>query len=314
LAIPDAALLGDGRMLVALGEAGVRILTRDGRTITHFDQPAHRLVLSDHGDRAIALAKRGEVWRLVHIDLLKRSATDWCEARIDAFAPSFDGSLWFIGAQGDFYAIDANAAKFEALWRVPDAGESVIGVACSASSCSFLTTAAGEVEQWVYRLPLLTLRSRVKSVTPSGNVLCVNLRAALSADGVYVDQSQYCSLGETNDVAQEPATLTPLPVLQLRVYENGVAKDGCKIGDADTQPGQPEIFGKHIVSPAYEDAGARVRVRDLDHCYIKAELLLAKAKQVSTKLSHTALTIADDCGRLIVIDLVRNCLVRNLRV
>ncbi|HEU0253940.1 MAG TPA: bpX6 domain-containing protein, partial [Pyrinomonadaceae bacterium] len=193
MSIPDAALLGDGRMLVALGEAGVRLLTRDGRTITHFDQPAHRLVLSDHGDRAIALARRGEVWRLVHLDLLKRSATDWCEAHIDAFAPSFDGSLWFIGAKGDFYAIDTNAAKFEALWRVPDAGESVIDVACSASSCSFLTTGAGDVEQWVYRLPLLTLRSRMKSSTPPLNVLCVNLRAALSADGVYLDQSRYCS-------------------------------------------------------------------------------------------------------------------------
>ena len=313
LPIPDAALLGDGRMLVALGEAGVRLLTRDGRTITHFDQPAHRLVLSDHGDRAIALAKRGEVWRLVHLDLLQRSATDWCEARIDAFAPSFDGSLWFIGAKGDFYAIDANAAKFEALWRVPEAGESVIGVARSASSCSFLTTSAGEVEQWIYRLPLLTLRSRTKSVAPPSNVLRVNVRAALSAAGVYVDQSLYCPLGETEGAGPDLALLQPLPVL-LRVYENGIGKDGCKIGDANTQPGQPEIFGKHVVSPVYEDAGARVRVIDLAQSHVKAELLLAKAKDVSTKLTDTDLTIADDCGRLIVIDLVRNCLVRNLRV
>src|SRR6185503_20674501 len=37
--VHDALLLSNGRMLVALGEIGVRLLTRDGRNVTHFDQP-----------------------------------------------------------------------------------------------------------------------------------------------------------------------------------------------------------------------------------------------------------------------------------
>ena len=304
IAIPDAALLGDGRMLVALGEAGIRLLTRDGRTITHFDQPAHRLVLSEHGDRAIALSRRGEVWRLVRLDLLARRATDWCEAHIDAFAPNYDGSLWFIGAKGDFYAIDANAEKFEALWRVPDVGEGVVDVARSAAWCAFLTVENGRVEQWLYRLPLLTLRSRVLSSAPPANVGCVALRAALSADGVYLDQSLYCYL----------ETLAPLPVLQLRVFDNDVVKHEFSIGDDKCLPGQPEILGNRVVSPVYESAGARVRVIDLKESRVTAELLFSNAKQVSTTLTDTALTIADDCGRVVVVDLNRNCLVRNLRV
>ena len=64
LPIYDAAFLPGGRSLVALGEAGLRLLNREGRTITHFEIPAHRLVVSDNGGRALALAPRGETWRI----------------------------------------------------------------------------------------------------------------------------------------------------------------------------------------------------------------------------------------------------------
>lgn len=321
LPIPDAAILADGRMLLALGEVGVKLLTRDGRTITHFDHPAHRLVLSDHGDRAIALARRGEVWRLTRLDLLERRATDWCEAHLDAFAPSYDGSLWFIGAKGDFYVIDASAEKFEALWRVPDAGERVVDVARTATSCSFLTSGESRLEKWVYRLPLLTLRGRTLSPALPENVSCLVLRAALSADGVYLDQSLYGYWEPEKSTSplkgsQEMAELTPLPVLQLRVFGDyeDVVKHEFPIGDAKSQPGQPEILRTRVVSPVYEDAGARVRVIDLQEPRITAEVFLANAKQISSRLTDSDVTITDDCGRVLVIDLSRNCLTRNLRV
>ncbi|HET8782587.1 MAG TPA: bpX6 domain-containing protein, partial [Pyrinomonadaceae bacterium] len=76
--VHDALPLPNGRMLVALGEIGVRLLTRDGRIVTHFDQPAERLVISDNGNRAIALARRGEVWRLSRLDLTEWRCEDWC--------------------------------------------------------------------------------------------------------------------------------------------------------------------------------------------------------------------------------------------
>ena len=43
-AVSDAAYLPGGRCVVALGEAGVRLLSRDGRTVAHFDQPATDIV------------------------------------------------------------------------------------------------------------------------------------------------------------------------------------------------------------------------------------------------------------------------------
>jgi hypothetical protein len=322
--ITDAALLGDGRMLVAMGEAGVRLLTRDGRTVAHFDQPAHRLVISEHGDRAIALARRGEVWRLARLDLLARRANDWCEAHIDAFAPDYDGSLWFVGAKGDFYAIDATAEKFDALWRVPEAGHSVVGVARSASTCSFITaTEFGGLETWVYRLPLLTLRSRTPSSTLPDNLALVDLRAAFSAEGVLVDQSLYWYLGKKSGPSagrtdasgdERLVLLEPLPVLQLRVFDSDVVKHEFAIGNGNSQPGQPEVFGSVVASPVYEAEGARVLVFDLQDGRTRAEFFMSKATQVSTRLGEKTLTLADDCGRLVVLDLSRNCLIRNLRV
>ena len=310
--VHDTLLLPNGRMLVALGEIGVRLLTRDGRTITHFDLPAERLVISDHGNRAIALARRGEVWRLSRLDLIEWCGEDWCDAQIDAFAPTYDGNLWFLGAKGDFYAIDANSKSFEALWRVPEAGNKVLGVDRSESSCSFLT-ASGErsdVEQWLYRLPLLTLRSRKSPTRQRDNLMCMNQRLAFSPDGVYVDQSLYVMV----DLSQSEIILTRLPSLSLRVFENELEKLELSVGDELCEPLTPEIFGSRVVSPVLEKDGVRVRVIDLQSKDVTADLFFESANQVSTRLTENTLTLAENLGRVIAVDLRRNCSIRNFRV
>ena len=311
--VHDALLLPNGRMLVALGEIGARLLTRDGRTITHFDQPAERLVISDNGARAIALARRGEVWRLSRLDLIEWRCEDWCDAHIDAFAPNYDGGLWFLGAKGDFYVIDAHSKSFEALWRVPDAGHKVLSVARSESSCSFLTASSEDLslEQWVYRLPLLTLRSRTSSPKLSDNVICMTRCNALSSDGVYVDQSLY---GVLDTSQPESMTVTPLRHLTLRVFEGGVEKFETKVGDESWQPLVAEIFGGRVVSAVLEKNVIRVHVIDLQSNDFTVQLFLTSANQVSTRLTESTLTIADNLGRVIVIDLRRNCSIRNFRI
>jgi hypothetical protein len=240
--VHDALLLPNGRMLVALGEIGARLLTRDGRTVTHFDQPAEKLVISDNGARAIALARRGEVWRLSRLDLVEWRSEDWCDAQIDAFAPSYDGSLWFLGAKGDFYAIDAHAKSFDALWRVPEAGDRVLSVARSQSACSFLTASKewSDLEQWIYALPLLTLRRRSSPPELPENVSRLNYFNAFSPEGVYVDQSQYCLLDSSQP---EKIKVTPLPSLKLRVFEGELERLELTIGDESCEPLTPQIYG-----------------------------------------------------------------------
>lgn len=309
--VHDAVLLPNGRMLVALGEVGARLLTRDGRTITHFDQPAEELVISDNGNRAIALARRGEVWRLSRLDLVAWRCEDWCDAQIDAFAPTYDGSLWFLGAQGDFYAIDAQAKGFEGLWRVPAAGVEVLSVARSESSCSFVTAdERSELEEWIYRLPLLTLRSRTSPSQLAGTVICMKRCQAFSPEGVYVDQSLYRLLD-----SDEPDSMKmiPLPV-SLRVFAGALQKFELFVGDESCEPFTPEIFGSRIVSPVLAKDVLRVRVFDIQSKDSRAQLFLTGANQVSTRLTENTLTVCDNLGRVIAVDLRRHCTIRNFRI
>ena len=311
--VHDAVFLPSGRMLVALGEVGARLLTRDGRTVTHFDQPAEKLVISDNGDRAIALARRGEVWRLTRLNLIDWRYEEWCDAQIDAFAPNYDGSLWFVGSKGDFYAIDAHSKSFEAFWRVPEAGNTVLSVARTESLCSFLTGSrdSDHLEQWVYVLPLLTLRYRTQLPDHPEDVIGINQCHALSPEGIYVDQSLYCTV-DSNDAGA--ITMTPLPSLSLRVFAREVQKFEFPIGDESCAPFVPEILGRRIVSPVLDNDVIKVRVFDIQSKDGAAQLFLSGATLLSTRLTESTLTVTDNLGRVIVIDLRRNCLLRNFRI
>jgi hypothetical protein len=76
----------------------------------------------------------------------------------------------------------------------------------------------------------------------------------------------------------------------------------------------PEIFGRWVVSSVLATDVVRVGVIDLQSKDVTAQLFLAGANQVSTRLTENTLTVADNLGRVIVIDLRRNCSIRNFRI
>jgi hypothetical protein len=209
----------------------------------------------------------------------------------------------------DFYAIDAHSKSFEAFWRVTDAGSRVLSVTRSESACSFLTAKDwSHIEQWIYQLPLLTLRRRSSPPKPPDNVVRLDYCNAFSPEGVYVDQSAYC--------VQDPESkkITSLPTLKLRVFEGELEKLDLAIGNQKCGPLNPEILGKRVVSPVAEGDDIRVRVIDLQSKDVTTQLFLESANQVSTRLTEKTLTVADKLGRVIVIDLRRNCSIRNFRI
>lgn len=114
----DAAALPGDRLVLALGELGVRIVGRTGRTIAHIDQPATRLVVSDHGSRALAIAARGQVKRIARLDLIERRGAHWCDAEFDECADTFDGDLWIATRGRQVFAVDATASRWRAVWGV----------------------------------------------------------------------------------------------------------------------------------------------------------------------------------------------------
>jgi hypothetical protein len=170
--VHDAVRLPNGRTLVAFGEAGVRLLTPDGRTAAFFDEPAYALVVSDRGDRALALAPRGEVSRVARIDLVQHRAHLWCDVRLQGHAPTFDGAEWFVTQNGSVLAIDAlDDSGFHATWSVRPAEAETDSVGAIARSEKHLIVEVlrfGTPELWSIELPSLTLRARVPWKGPSG--------------------------------------------------------------------------------------------------------------------------------------------------
>ena len=162
-AITDAALLPNGRLLLALGESGMQLLTRQGRVMAHFDEPAHRLVISADGNRAIAIAPRGAISRLARVDLANRSAAYWCDAPITAHHRDFDGSIWHVACGADLFVIDTLARGFEPLWRIPDMGRVMALQTNREGTRLWVVTDTPDrpnlgVMLWCYELPLLRLR------------------------------------------------------------------------------------------------------------------------------------------------------------
>lgn len=314
IAIQDMALLPDGRMVVALGEAGVKVLTRDGRTVTHFDQPASKLVLSDNGDRAIAMAKRGEVWRLARLDFLAWRAEYWVEARVDGFANDYDGLMWFIGAGRDFYAIDATAKRFDAIWRVPDVDYVGLDVARSTYSCRFLTANGLKQEpweEWHYELPSLKLRSRQ-------NIALADTAgySAITAEGIIAYQSYSHSI----DI-DEGVNIRPIPPT-LSLHSSDRQLCNISLGDAEAladkptsfDKGGPSIFGNWVAASVIEKNEVRVLLIDVKAGKVRAAITLEKSQEPVVRVQKESVTIADNRGRLLVMEINSGHLIRNLRI
>lgn len=175
LPVHDAAELPDGRLLAALGELGAWLISRDGRPIARFAEPAHSIVMSDHGDRALLLAGRGETVRIARLDLARRRQQPWCDARFGAHACDFDGSIWHVASGDTLYAIDAAQAGWEHLWQVSEPGATFLAVARDETSLSaLLAFGGGRNEVWTFELPSHRLRSRVH-VESAGRMAAASL-------------------------------------------------------------------------------------------------------------------------------------------
>jgi hypothetical protein len=275
----DAVALAEGRMLVALGEAGARLITADGRCVAHFDVPAFSLVRSVNHDRALALAPRGRLRRVSRLDLGRRTAKAWCDARVDAWAPRYDGDLWFVAVEDTVMAVDALTEDFRALWRVSDVGGQVRAVAVGSNELSFVTVQPdGNVERWFYGLPGPTLRARnllaceegtpppyTLSLRPEGEL--VTLTHAVVANPDTEDRLVLFSkarwLGIPSSAGQPPAIPTrPLQwvphfilggpwMARVSMLQN-VDKSWCLVDLLERTPGETRALfsfdGPHFVS------------------------------------------------------------------
>ena len=295
----DAAFLPNGLTVVALGEAGVRLLSRDGRTVGEIDQPAHRLVLSDNGDRALALAPRGDAWRLARLDLAARQGEFWCDARFDAAAADYDGSLWFVAADNGLVAVDTAGRGFDGPWGVSDLGRKVGAIVRNRERCSLLTTGA-EPEVWTYEIPSLFLRSRAELPEaldqPTGE-----RRLGTAPEGQLAEQ--WLAAPEGTGPVETP----------FHVQIHGRCAFQLRLPGIGWTGGVPVLAGDWLAAPVQATGEARLYLIHRPTARVKAEILLTRARRLSVRLTPAYLTVTDDRGRVLVLDLEYGQIRRDLR-
>ncbi len=311
LPLYDAAYLPDGRTVAALGEAGARLLARDGRTIAHLDQPCYRLVVSDNGDRALALAPRGQATRIAKLDFATRRAVSWCETRLDACAFSYDGSLWFLACEGSLFAIDTTAPKFGALWHTSEVGK----VACierSPHSCAFITRfithenfgfrLREKWERWQLEVPSLILRQR--TIIPEwSHVVEDNIRHEIFANAVAPDGSWARITGGD----EKPVVFTQQnhPPLTVESFSGPAIYPMIQ-----TLQGTAHWW-TFLVS---EESGLQCVLIDRRAQKERAHFSLHGALYAQVRLGENHFTLFDNRGRLLVFDLERGVLVKDFRL
>jgi len=295
----DACLLPDGKIAVALGEAGVKIFSKQGKTIAHFDQPTFKFAVSDSGTKAVCLARRGEVYRLAKIDFVERKAVYWCDAKIEIYAPSFDGNSWFIAGIDEIYAIDTNAKDFEAVWRVPDIGGRICEIARSKTKLMLLIKNQKGFEKWWYDLPQFALRSR--------------------------NDQTWFQMEKENQFLQSVSSFIAYTVVQITETVEESQKFEAKIYDynakvatisfaAETKAAAPpKIIERVFVLVSRNADDILVELYDVPNNKL-AEIRLKNTEHCFYRLDEKYLTVTDNFGRVIFFDHKEKLLRKNLRV
>ncbi|WP_164012696.1 bpX6 domain-containing protein [Pyxidicoccus trucidator] len=298
--VHDAVALPDGRLLLALGEAGARLVRADGRTVAHFDVPAFALVPSIHGDRALALAPRGEVRRLSRLDLVARRASSWCDAPLDAWAPTYDGSVWFTAVGSTVMMVDALATGLRALWRVTDVPGPVRALAVDSARLSFLSA---NLERWTYDLPQgPTLRDRGEMAQAASFLAGTLLSASLTADGEAVVMAAIRVPDRRSTLAEGQETgLTRLETQASYLRPTSTRKS---VPPGMLHAGRAAVFLSEAwrVDMAHAEGHWRLYLSDARDT-MRGQLTFEGDAQPRLRLTATALLAFDARGRLLWVDL-----------
>jgi hypothetical protein len=89
------------------------------------------------------------------------------------------------------------------------------------------------------------------------------------------------------------------------------------LGFALTPPFQvesPRIAGEWVAVPVYEPEGLRVYLVHRSRSAVAGTVTLGRTTRAAIRLTHESLTLADELGRVLVVDLDHGQVIRNLRV
>ena len=159
-AIHDYVLLPSGSCLIAHGDAGVEVRNQRRRLLRRFEAPAHQLVISDNGTRAIAIGKRDERARITLLHLDTGESTDFGDIELDHHSDTFDGVEWFISRKDQVLALSLLGTALSITWQVSDLGKSGVYALKRNPKNVWLLAGDEDMQRWRYELPGMNLRTR----------------------------------------------------------------------------------------------------------------------------------------------------------
>ncbi len=290
----DAAWLPGGRLLVALGELGVRVYNREGRVVAHLEQPATELVVSDHGSHALALIRRGGYLRVARLDLTARRAAHWCDVECDGWARTYDGDTWLTTRGNEVLAIDPTAARWTASWGVDLDDRRARDLRRQGPRWSVEAAHVEGNELWFYERFLLRARRDVL------------LRGA--ADSL----AHLTAARPEREDWVELAVPHPPP---------GESPDPCQLWIADAampidvwSPRVIELDARFVAVAGFVHRGQAIEVGHAPQRKLIVRLDLDGARRASLRLCDFVLAICDDRGRVIAVDLRTGAIRADLRL
>ncbi|ANH73816.1 hypothetical protein ACS15_0121 [Ralstonia insidiosa] len=166
--ILDAVPLEGDRYLVALGEAGAAVVNAHGVMVARFAVPAEMLVIADSGQVALALARRGDLWRVSRIELAARRVQDLGVMPMDHCAMQFDGIAWTVVHDVNVRVLDVSQTPCAILWQVTDLPGHVVAFTRTPHLEQLLIRASQAAYQlWRYSLPQRRLLARDDIAAPA---------------------------------------------------------------------------------------------------------------------------------------------------
>jgi hypothetical protein len=300
--ISEAVLLPNGTCAVALGEVGLKLITRDGRTIAHFDEPADRVVVSDGGGKFIS-----------RVDVQSRRIAPWCHAEISRFTTTFDGATWFMASGQDLYAIDATSRRLDALWRIPDLGHFVGPFTLASTKLEFVTYKDKNFWFWEYQLPQLRLKSKtlLPFSRPLDTVREIRL-GSCSESGIFD-----CSVLPPRETtgAETDVALAARQILFRKT--NGSWTEFLAIGMDEEVLADPVIASNWLALCLASKSGTRILVYGYTKGakpVLRIEIRIEGKCNPSVRFDGSLLTISDDLGHLRAYELTHGEQVRDLNL